>query len=203
MKEKLFVENSKKNIQIEEFLKMEFSDVRCGEIKIQETPVGTRIIIYTMTPGLVIGSKGEKIKDITEKLKERFKLKNPQLDVQKIKNPILDPCIVAQDIAMALERGLNFKKIGNYYLTRVMNAGARGCEIVLSGKLGGEKARRERFGAGFVEKSGTRESVLKGFYVANPKLGNIGIKVFITLKEAEEQKTEEQPKPDEIIKDEV
>jgi len=99
---------------------------------------------------------------------------------------------------MALERGLNFKKIGNYYLTRVMNAGARGCEIVLSGKLGGEKARRERFGAGFVEKSGTRESVLKGFYVANPKLGNIGIKVFITLKEAKEQ-----PKPDEIIEDEV
>lgn len=191
MKERLFVEDSKKEIRIEELLMKEFSSALCGGFDIQETPLGTRITIYTMIPGLVIGSGGEKIKFITEKLKADFGLKNVQIDVQKIRKPDLNPSIVAQNIAIALEKGLNYKKLGNFYLSKVMKAGARGCEIIIAGKMGGEKSRKERFYAGFVEKSGTRESVLKGTAVACPKLGDIGIKVFIMIGEDAVQKIEE------------
>lgn len=194
MKERLFIEDSKKYVRIEELLLREFANSLCGGIDIQETPLGTRIIIYTMAPGLVIGTGGEKIRAMTEKLRSEFGLKNPQIDVQKIRKPDLNPSIVAQNICAALEKGMNFKKIGNLYLARVMRAGARGCEIVIAGKLGGEKSRKERFFAGFVEKSGTREAVLKGTWVATPKLGNIGIKVFIMLKDYSELAEEAQEK---------
>ena len=202
MKERLFIEDSKKDIQIEEMLLKEFSNAMIGGIELQETPLGTRIVIYTMAPGIVIGTGGEKIRMMTESLKNRFGLKNPQIDVQKIRNPDLNPAIVAQNICQALEKGLNYKKIGNHYIAKIMRAGARGCEIIIAGKLGGEKSRTEKFYAGFVEKSGTREAVLKGTCVATPKLGNIGIKVFITLKdysrlaEAPTQEPEAAGKPD-------
>jgi len=193
MKEKLFISDSRRYVQVKEFLKNEFMNTKCGNIEIQETPLGIRIVVHTTSPGMIIGTKGEKIKGVTRKLKERFDLKNPQIDTKKIKNPDLDPNIIAKNIAVCIERGLNYKKVGNYYLSKVMNAGARGCEIVIAGKISGEKARKERFAAGFVEKSGTRDSVKKGFFVANPKLGNIGIKVFIVLKEPEEEKLKEKP----------
>lgn len=183
MKERLFIEDSKKDIRIEEMLMKEFANSMCGGIDLQETPLGTRITIYTMAPGIVIGTGGEKIRQMTERLKTEFGLKNPQIDVQKIRTPDLSPAIVAQNICQALEKGLNYKKIGNFYTSKIMKAGARGCEIIIAGKLGGEKSRTEKFYAGFVEKSGTREAVLKGTCVATPKLGNIGIKVFITLKD--------------------
>ncbi len=207
MKERLFVEDSKKEIRIEEMLMKEFSTALCGGFDIQETPLGTRITIYTMIPGLVIGSGGEKIKYITEKLRADFGLKNVQIDVQKIRKPELNPSVVAQSIAAALEKGMNYKKLGNFYLSKVMRAGARGCEIVIAGKLGGEKSRKERFYAGFVEKSGTREFVLKGTAVANPKLGNIGIKVFIMMEKepaAEHHDIEKEAEKvvEEVIKEE-
>lgn len=197
MKERLFIKDSKKYVQIEELLMKEFSNSMCGGIEIHDTPMGTSIVIHTTAPGLVIGSGGEKIKAITQIVKERFGLKNPQIDVQKIKRPDLNPDIVAQNIVRALESGMNYKRVGNIYLSRVMKSGARGCEIIIAGKLGGEKARKERFYDGFIEKSGTMDSVLKGFAVATPKLGNIGVKVYIMLKQEgeqqEEQAAEEEP----------
>lgn len=204
MKERLFIEDSKKDIRIEEMLMKEFSNSMCGGIDLQETPLGTRIVIYTMAPGIVIGTGGEKIRQMTERLKTEFGLKNPQIDVQKIRTPDLSPAIVAQNICQALEKGLNYKKIGNYYTSKIMKAGARGCEIIIAGKLGGEKSRTEKFYAGFVEKSGTREAVLKGTCVATPKLGNIGVKVFITLKDPSRirESPVEEPKK-EPVKEEI
>ncbi len=189
MKEKLFIEDAKKYVQIEEFLKKELSEAKPGSIDIQDTPLGTRITIYTLNPGLVIGVGGEKISSIVKKLEE-MGISNPQIDVQKIKNPFLDPEIVAQYIAEAIEKGINYKKVANYYLDKVMKAGAKGCEIIISGKIAGEKASTQKFYAGFVEKSGTRENVLKGFKTTTPKVGVIGIKVFISIDKSSHKKTD-------------
>lgn len=186
MKEKLFVEDAKKYVQVEEFIRSELKDALCGDIEIQDTPLGTRVIIHTLTPGLIIGVGGERIKKITQVLENEFELKNPQVDIKKIDNPFLDPHIVAHYIASALERGAHFKKIANYYLSRVMQSGATGCEIVISGKLGSEKARTERFTAGYVEKSGTKKNVLKAYRTAETKPGVIGIQVYIMIKPKEE-----------------
>ncbi len=195
MKEKLFIEDAKRDVQVEEFIRNELKDTICGDIEIQETPLGTRIIINTLTPGLVIGAGGERVKKITKVLEEKFGIKNPQIDVKKIEKPFLDPHVIAHYIATGLERGAHFKKICNYYLSKVMASGATGCEIIVSGKLGSEKARTERFTAGYVEKSGTKESVLKAYRTAETKPGVIGIKVFIMVKPKEDfVKVEEEPK---------
>ncbi len=187
MKERLFIQKSKEHVKLEEFIRKQFNQAKVGSIDVQYTPVVTRIILYTTTPGLIIGSGGERIKETVELLKKTYGIENPQIDVQKIDNPDIDPNIVAQSIAASLENGVNFKKLGNYHLQRVMDAGAIGCEIVVSGKLSGQRGRRERFIAGYLKKCGetANRDVAKGFALANPRLGNIGVTVSIMLKHTE------------------
>lgn len=184
MKEKLFIQKSKEHVRLEEFVRKQFAQAKCGSIEVQYTPVVTRIVLHTTTPGLIIGSGGERIKDTVEVLKKEFGIENPQIDVQRIENADLDANIVAQTIAASVESGVNFKKLGNYYMQRIMESGAIGCEIVLSGKISGQRGRRERFIKGYLKKCGepSKRDVMKGFAVANPKLGNIGITVKIMLK---------------------
>lgn len=198
MKERLFIQKAKNHRSLEEFVRKQFAEAKCGSIEIQHTPIVTRIIIYTTTPGLVIGSGGERIKETTETLKKKFSIENPQIDVQKISNPDMDPYIVAQSIAIAIESGVNYKKLGNYYVSRIMDAGAIGCEIVLSGKLAGERSRKERFTAGYLKKCGDTalRDVARGFAVATPRLGSIGITVMITVRQSQGaiKKIEEAPR---------
>jgi small subunit ribosomal protein S3 len=195
MKERLFIKRAKEHIQLEEFLRSEFADIKCGTIEIAYTPLGVRIIIHTTSPGLVIGHGGDKIREVSNKLKSRFSIENPQIDVQKISNPDLDAQIVAQSIASALERGMNVKRIGNYYLDRVMRAGAVGCEIVAKGKLSGEKARCERFIAGYLKKCGepAQRDVIKAFATALPKLGKIGVTTRIMITHSDKKIVVEKP----------
>jgi len=187
MKERLFISKAKEHLRLQEFIRRQFADAKCGLIEIQHTPVVVRIIIHTTTPGLVIGSGGERIKEIIEILKRDFGIENPQIDVQKIDNPDLDPNIIAQTIAASIEGGINVKRLGNYYVQRVMEAGATGCEIVFSGKFSGQRGKTERFVAGYLKKCGepAERDVIKGFAVANPKLGNTGVTVKIMIGQPE------------------
>lgn len=187
MKERLFIQKAKDQVTMEEFIRSQFEGANCGTIEVQYTPIVTRIIVYTTTPGLIVGSGGERIRSIVEKLKEKFDLKNPQIDVQRISNPFLDPYIVAQNIARSIERGTNYKKLGEFNVLKIMRAGAIGCELVFSGKITGQRSRKERFSAGYIKKSGkpAEEDVLTGFVVANPKLGNIGVTVKIMIKRSD------------------
>ncbi len=187
MKERIFVQKAKDNIQLEEFIRKQFAQSKCGLIEVQYTPVVTRIIVHTTTPGLIIGSGGERIKETVELLKAKFKIENPQIDVQKISDPDLDPRIIAQSIAAAIETGTNYKRLGNFYVQKIIEAGAVGCELVISGKVSGQRSRRERFTAGYIKKCGNpaEKDVDKAFALANPKLGNIGVLVKIMLKRPE------------------
>jgi small subunit ribosomal protein S3 len=184
MKERIFIQRAKEHTDMEEFIRKQFSQARCGNIEVQHTPIMTRIIIHTITPGLVIGSGGERIKETLEELKKRFDIENPQIDVQRIENPDLEPYIIAQSIAGSIERGINFKRLGNFYTSKIMKAGAVGCEIVLSGKFTGQRGRKERFTSGYLKKCGepAERDVIKGFAVASPKLGNTGVTVKIMIR---------------------
>ncbi|MEM7819844.1 MAG: 30S ribosomal protein S3 [Candidatus Aenigmatarchaeota archaeon] len=199
MKERIFIQKSKEHARLKEFIRNYFKQAKCGEIDVQYTPVAVRIIIHTTTPGIIIGSGGENIKEVIEIIKRDFGIENPQIDVQKIDNPDLDPNIIAQSIASSIESGVNYKRLGNYYVSRIMEAGAAGCEIIISGKISGEKARSERFVEGYLKKCGdpAERDVISGFAVANPKLGTIGVNVKIMLKHIELLKNltkEEKPK---------
>ncbi|MFH1420731.1 MAG: 30S ribosomal protein S3, partial [Candidatus Aenigmatarchaeota archaeon] len=181
MKERMFIKTNIDQSQLEEFIRKEFNYAKVGDIELQHTPIGARIIIHTLSPGLVIGSEGSKIREIGEKIKNKFNVENAQIDVQRIDRPDLDPNIVVQSLVNGIENNVKYKRLGNQALERVMASGAIGCEIVFSGKLGGERGRRERFMAGFIKKSGDmmNKFVKTGFKVAYPRLGAVGITVKI------------------------
>ena len=186
-KERIFISKAKEQLALQEFVRSQFREAKCGRIDIQHTPIVTRIIVWTTTPGIVIGTGGENIREMTERLKKDFHLENPQIDVQKIYEPDMEPNIVAQNIASAIEANTNYKRLGNYYAQKIMNSGAIGCEIVIAGKLAGQRSKTARFTAGYLKKCGepAMRDVITGFAVANPKLGNIGIKVKIMVRHSD------------------
>ncbi len=178
---RFFVKDAMKKTQIESFIKQYFPDESYSKIELERTPLGVKVLIYTDRPGRIIGAGGRKINEMTDLLKARFKLDNPQIDVKSIEKPDLDAKIVAKRITSALERGFNYKKIGNVMLKRVMDAGAVGAEIIISGKLGGSKGRTGKFVDGYIKHCGqpAKELVDHGFDEAETKPGKIGVSVKI------------------------
>jgi small subunit ribosomal protein S3 len=176
-----FIKQGIKEAEIEEFIRKQFPLGDYSRTELQRTPLGIKIIIYTNKPGRIIGKSGKNINEMTEAVKKRFELDNPQLDVKVIRNPNLDPRIVAKQIASALEKGYNFKKIGNLTIKRVMGSGAIGAEIIISGKLGGGKGITGKFQEGYLKHCGepVRTLVDYGFEEAQTRPGKIGIKVKI------------------------
>lgn len=179
--EKLFVNEALKRLQIEEFLQKQFSRAGYSHSEIQRTPLSMRVTIYAHKPGLIIGRGGKNIEMISQKLSKDFGYENPQIDVQEIRNPDLDPEIVAKQIASGIERGFNYKRIANLTVQRVMGAGAVGVAIRIGGKVGGEMARVEKFSAGYLKFAGDPADTLvkKAYARAKVKLGLIGIQVRI------------------------
>ena len=178
---KHFIDQMIKRMEMKRFIQDYFKGEVFSDIDIERTPLGLRIIINTSKPGRIIGMGGRKINELSEKLKERFKIENPQLDVKGIRNPNLDAKIVAKQIVLALESGNNFKKIGNLFMKKIMDEGALGVQIIISGKLGGSKGRTEKFSTGYLKYCGdTAERLIEfGFDEALVKLGKIGIQVRI------------------------
>ncbi len=180
--EKLFVKEGIKEAEMEEFLAKKFEKAGYSHTEIQRTPLGTRIVVYAHKPGLVIGRSGKRIYEITDEIKAKFGFENPMVDVKEVDNPMLDAKIVSQRIARALEGGINFKKVANFYLDKVTEAGATGISIKVAGKLAGsERSRFQKFKRGFVAYSGDYAQTLvdKGYAQANIKPGMIGVQVKI------------------------
>jgi small subunit ribosomal protein S3 len=151
---KHFITESIKKTEIDEFLQKKLERAGYGGVTISKTPLGTHIVIYAMRPGLVIGRGGETIRELASILEERFKVANPQISVSEIEIPELNAYVVASRVASALQRGVHFRRAGFWSLNQVMEAGALGAEIVISGKLRTERARYEKFRAGYLVKCG-------------------------------------------------
>lgn len=151
---KHFVSESIKKTEIDEFLQKTLERAGYGGVSISKTPLGTHIVIYAMRPGLVIGRGGETIRELASTLEEKFKVPNPQISVSEIEIPELNAYVVASRVAAALQRGVHFRRAGFWSLNQVMEAGALGVEIVISGKLRTERARYEKFRAGYLVKCG-------------------------------------------------
>ena len=181
-----FIEESVKKAEIDEFLRNEFERAGYGGVSITKTPLGTHIVIYTMRPGLVIGRGGETIRELARVIEEKFQLPNPQISVAEIEIPELNAYVVASRIASALKRGVHFRRAGYWALSQVMEAGALGAEIIISGKLRTDRARYEKFRAGYLPKSGEppRKYMRKAEMHVQLKPGILGVKVRIMPPEA-------------------
>jgi small subunit ribosomal protein S3 len=184
---KHFVEESVKKAEIDEFLRNEFERAGYGGVSITKTPLGTHIVVYTMRPGLVIGRGGETIRELARVLEEKFQLPNPQISVAEIEIPELNAYVVASRIASALKRGVHYRRSGYWALNQVMEAGALGAEIIISGKLRTDRARYEKFRAGYMPKSGepAKKYMRRAEVSVQLKPGILGVKVRIMPPEAE------------------
>jgi len=213
--EKKFVAEGISKALVNEYLAEELERAGYGGMVMNRTPMGTQITVYAEKPGMVIGKGGKLIRKITRDLDRRFHLDNPQIDVQDVGRGDLNGRVVANRLASSLERGWYFRKAGQSMMRRVMDAGALGCEIVISGKLTGPRSRTEKFISGYIKHSGKPavDLVDRGYSVAVKKLGVIGCQVRIIPPDVrlpddfrmvqpaqaapavEEKKTEKTPEP--------
>jgi small subunit ribosomal protein S3 len=197
---KRFITESIKRTEIDEFLEKKLERAGYGGVNISKTPLGTHVVIYAMRPGLVIGRGGETIKELAASLEQNFKVSNPQISVSEIEVPEFNAHVIANRVASALERGVHFRRAGFWALNQVMEAGALGCEIVISGKLTTERARFEKFRAGHYPIVG--EPALRAMKTAEAhvqlKPGMIGVRVKIMPPDAyfPDKVTILEPKPE-------
>jgi small subunit ribosomal protein S3 len=178
---KRFITESIKKTEIDEFLEKKLERAGYGGVNISKTPLGTHVVIYAMRPGLVIGRGGETIKELAASLEQNFKVSNPQISVSEIEVPEFNAKVIANRVSSALERGVHFRRAGFWALNQVMEAGALGCEIVISGKLTTERARFEKFRAGHYPIVGEPALVAMKTAEAHVQLkpGMIGVRVKI------------------------
>lgn len=187
MIERKFIKENLQEFQVHEFIKDSLKNVGHSHTKLLRTPLGEKIVIFASRPGLIVGRKGENIKKLTNVLKKRFNFENPQIEISEVENPSLDAQIVAERIASTLERfGIQkFKGIGHKTMQDVMNAGAMGIEIIVSGKVPSARAKSWRFYSGYLKKSGdiALNQVKHAQAQAQLKPGTVGIKVSIMTPE--------------------
>lgn len=185
--ERKFIKENTKRSLIKKFLLEEIEGAGFGGMSIQRTPIGTRINILVERPGMVIGKGGSKIKELTENIQNKFNVDNPQIEIQEAgASAPLNAQIMAEKLAEALERGWHFRRAGHSTVRRIINAGAKGCQIIIAGKLTGSRHRTEKFTEGHVKYCGdiVKEIMDEGFATAKLKAGVLGVKVRIMKPDA-------------------
>jgi small subunit ribosomal protein S3 len=212
--ERKFVMENIRRYLLKEYLMQETKRAGFGGLDIQRTPMGTRVTLTIERPGLVIGRRGGSIRTLERSVEEEFSFDNPKIEVQEENNPSLNAQIMAEKLASALERGWHFRRAGHSTVRRIMDAGAKGCQVVISGKLTGQRHRTEKFKEGHIKFCGEPaiQWMDEGFAVAKRKLGVIGVKVQIMNPKsklpddiviASVEEKEEEVKPEEAEEEKV
>ena len=185
--ERKFIRENTNRILIKEFLIKKIEGAGFGGMNIQRTPMGTRINILVERPGMVIGKSGIKIKELTESIKQNFNVDNPQIEIEEAGSKAsTNAQIMAEKLAEALERGWHFRRAGHSTVRRIMDAGEKGCQVIIAGKLTGARHRTEKFTEGHVKYCGetARQVMDSGYAVAKLKAGVLGVKVRIMKPDA-------------------
>ena len=138
-----FIKKGVRQAEIDEYLGQELARSGYGGVDIAKTPLGERITIHAARPGIVIGRRGKNIRMITDELVTRFGLDNPQIEVKEVVNPELNAKVMAYSLVSAIERGVHRRRAAYSVLRRVINAGSKGCEILVTGKLTSKRSRQE------------------------------------------------------------
>ena len=175
-----------RRVQVHHYVQKKTERAGFGGLSIQRTPLGTHVRIAAERPGLVIGRKGSEIQNLTDELERKFGYENLQVEAGEVNNSALNPLIMAAKVANALERGWNYRRAGNSMLQRIMDSGARGCQITIAGKLTGLRHRTEKFLSGHIKFCGETALELMDVGLAQAKLkpGTIGVKVAIMKPDA-------------------
>ena len=170
---------------LHDYLKQSIKEAGFSHAEISKTPTGTRIGLHVTRPGIVIGRKGTGIRELTEKLEVDFALKNPQISVIEIEKPELSPSVMCNRMAAHLERGTAFRRATMWTLNQVMENGAMGVQITVSGKLRGDRSAFEKHTAGVLPRAGHHAEIVVDDDIAhvNTPMGLIGVRIRIAHKE--------------------
>ena len=167
------------------YLRVKIKESGFSKVEVSKTPTGTRVVLYVTRPGIVIGRKGTGIRELTEKLENEFGLKNPQLSVEEIKKPELSPQVMCNRMASHLERGTAFRRATMWTIQQIMENGAMGTQITISGKLRGDRSAFEKHVAGVLPRAGHHADVIVDEDIVHVEtaMGLIGIRIRIARKE--------------------
>jgi small subunit ribosomal protein S3 len=179
------------DIKIRELVKKKLESAAVPKIAIERYANRARITIFTARPGIVIGRKGAEIDKLKEEL-ARLTGKEIYVDIVEVKTPEVDAQLVAENVALQLERRISFRRAMKRAVQTSMDFGAEGIKILCGGRLGGaELARREKYRQGKIPLHTLRANIDYGFTEANTVYGKIGVKVWICR--GERPFTEERP----------
>ncbi len=181
---KLLVEDR----HIRELLKRKLESASVPKILIERAATRCRITIFTARPGVVIGRKGAEIDKIKEEL-SRMTGKEIYVEIVEVKKPELDAQLVAENVALQLERRISFRRAMKKAVQTAMDFGAEGIKIRCAGRLGGaELARVESYHEGRVPLHTLRANIDYGFAEARTLYGKLGIKCWICTGETKVEK---------------
>lgn len=165
--------------KIRQFVKKETARAGVSRIEIERQPNLVSITIHTVRPGLIIGRKGEAVKQLRVSL-EAMTGKTVRVEVSEVDKPDLDAQLVAENIASQLERRIGHSRAMKRAMTQAMRQGAEGIRIEVSGRLGGaDMSRREWMADGRVPRNTLRAAIDYGFTEASTTYGRIGVKVWV------------------------
>ena len=170
---------------LNDFLRKEIKESGFHKVEVSKTPTGTKITLYVTRPGIVIGRKGAGIKQLTEKVETDFGFKNPQISVEEVTKAELSPSVMCNRLAAHIERGTAFRRATMWTLNQIMEAGAMGVQITISGKLRGDRSAFEKHTQGILPRAGNYAKDIVSEDVTHTKtaMGLIGIKIRIANKE--------------------
>ncbi|MCE2614983.1 MAG: 30S ribosomal protein S3 [Nitrosopumilus sp. (ex Thoosa mismalolli)] len=191
---------------LKDYLRGAIKEAGFSHAEISKTPTGTRVALHVTRPGIVIGRKGSGIRELTEKLATDFGLKSPQISVVEIDKPELSPSVMCNRMASHLERGTAFRRATMWTLKQIMENGAMGVQITISGKLRGDRSAFEKHTAGVLPRAGHHAEVIVDEDIAHvgTPMGLIGIRIRIARKEKfipEFELKTEKPKKAKQVKD--
>ncbi|MCD6227606.1 30S ribosomal protein S3 [Candidatus Micrarchaeota archaeon] len=186
--EKKFIDDSLLRQRVAEFVSKELKFAGIGNIEVRRTPMVTKVNVECLSPGKVIGRKGKSIQTLTDAIKVKFNIDNPQINVVEIGDMYLNPKLVAEKAAKYIEMKRSYRYVAHTFIDEIMKRGAIGVEIRIAGKLAGKGGRAKSFRAmkGFVPKAGeiAKENVKIANSVAITPYGIIGITVRIVPPES-------------------
>ncbi|MGC1453894.1 MAG: 30S ribosomal protein S3 [Nitrospirota bacterium] len=167
------------DLKIRKIVKERLMHAGVSKIEIERAGQKAKINIHTARPGIIIGKKGAEVDKLKKDL-ETMTGKQMYINIQEIRRPELDAQLVAENIALQLERRIAFRRAMKKSVTSALRLGAQGIKIMCAGRLaGGEIARTEWYREGRVPLHTLRADIQYGFFEAKTTMGQIGVKVWI------------------------
>lgn len=174
-----YVELLHEDLKLRKFIKKETARAGVSRIEIERQPNLVIVTIHTVRPGLIIGRKGEAVKQLRTDI-QTMTGKNVRVEVSEIAKPDIDATLVAENITGQLERRIGHSRAMKRAITQAMRNGAKGIRIEVSGRLGGaDMSRREVMTEGSVPRNTLRAEIDYGTAEAATTYGNIGVKVWV------------------------